>query len=222
MSYLSSSSYSLEPRLSLRWIENVCFVCKLLELPISFSSAESRNVEQQQIVQAIFPSFIGRANLSVGLQHSNLMVEYYSLQLLFTILQRLERYIQTLNNSTSPPITVEKLIESSKKQIPDIQTLIALRQSYLSKEEYHLYFKLLQVFKAYQRVFPETFIQTSFDMSKFVSDKFSQLPPDIQYQTASLLLNATHVHGKLLNCNYFKINLKNFDINSFLNQLRFK
>jgi len=101
--YLNQLPFSFEPRLSLRWLANISLVCKLIRSKTftSASALRTANAEEQLnrlrysppniLVGSLLPQGITRTMLSQGIQHSDCLVQYSTLRLIFEILLCFER-----------------------------------------------------------------------------------------------------------------------------------
>jgi nucleolar pre-ribosomal-associated protein 1 len=110
--YLNAVSYSLEPRLSLRWIQNIAFAMKVFAIPhppfLSTSSILSSNnssfatssssstmptllpTDVTFLADHILPPLLSRSHLSHGLQHSSKLVKYQTTLALTVAFQKME------------------------------------------------------------------------------------------------------------------------------------
>lgn len=138
--YLKDASFSLEPRITLKWLENTNFLMKILMLPSVDLSIINPSIQAEQwiVLGAVFPPNFSRTTLmqvteffwnfiynSKGLQHESNLVKYTTLKLLLVIFQKfgaVSQSLQTLEQNLSQASEWEllrsELFDTMKREVP--------------------------------------------------------------------------------------------------------
>ncbi|KAF9159695.1 hypothetical protein DFQ26_006281 [Actinomortierella ambigua] len=104
-SYWAASSIHLDPRLSAKWLANVTLLHKVVEIPVPNLYVShtglfaSHPPPVSTIMESVLPSIANRNHLSKGLQHSSLLVRYFTIVALAACFQKMEQVLAVMNSA---------------------------------------------------------------------------------------------------------------------------
>ncbi|KAG0230650.1 hypothetical protein BGW41_002440 [Actinomortierella wolfii] len=103
--YWATSSIHLDPRLSAKWLANMTLLHKVVEIPIpnlylpQTGLFASHPPPVSTIMESVLPSIANRNHLSKGLQHSSLLVRYFTIVTLAACFQKMEQVVDVMNSA---------------------------------------------------------------------------------------------------------------------------
>ncbi|KAF9586448.1 hypothetical protein BGW38_004708 [Lunasporangiospora selenospora] len=103
--YWQKASVQLEPRLSARWLANMTLLHKITEIPVPnlylqhTSLFASHPPPIATIIENILPTPATRTILSKGLQHSSMLVRYFTVVELAAVFQKAEQVIAVMQTA---------------------------------------------------------------------------------------------------------------------------
>ena len=215
--FLTQLSLSFEPRESIKWIENISFLGKIISLPHPpFQSIDIQSLSDNfdiippksvdVLATNIIPSVLSRTILSQGLQHDSDLVKFQTTLILLRIFEKIEivivkckEYSSKSNHKKEWIDFTSTLLQSLKKQLPDIQVVISLHKHISSnftnnsedKQQEILYEKTLCLLQYYHSTFTGILSGANFDILKLMTKDFDSLPLSIQIPIISLLDNSS-------------------------------
>jgi len=175
--YLSSVSYSWEPRLSLQWLGNMSLIKDIISIP---PPPAADGGDPAFLVDLVIPRQLQRSFLGCGLQHQSKLVVQQMLVLLLAVFQKLEALAANIQDKGC----FAKVAQLLRKRLPDVQLLLALLQTHsstlhgVSSEPVHeiascsanclLWENTIRLLHRYYRHLPETVLATGFSLTKLV------------------------------------------------------
>lgn len=162
--YVTAFPFSLDPQLSLRWVEHAALLCRVNRqhwAPSAANLAEHPAARADALARWTLPRSLTQSVLSKSLQHSSRLVAYHTLLIIASTLERLKRV------STALAVSVDGM----QNLLPSIQVYIALlqRESSASHEQSLLLGALIRVVHLYEVVWPGTLLDAEVDIGKFAS-----------------------------------------------------
>ncbi|KAF9973119.1 hypothetical protein BGZ73_003652 [Actinomortierella ambigua] len=104
-SYWAASSIHLDPRLSAKWLANMTLLHKVVEIPVpnlyvsQTGLFASHPPPVNTIMESVLPSIANRNHLSKGLQHTSLLVRYFTIIALAACFQKMEQVLAVMNSA---------------------------------------------------------------------------------------------------------------------------
>ncbi|KAF9438011.1 hypothetical protein BGZ76_010215 [Entomortierella beljakovae] len=99
------ASIQLEPRLSARWLANMTLLHKITEIPVPNLYLQHTGLFASHpplvstIIENILPTVANRIILSKGLQHSSMLVRYFTIVELAAVFQKTEQVIEVMQSA---------------------------------------------------------------------------------------------------------------------------
>ncbi|KAF9110441.1 hypothetical protein BGX27_006334 [Mortierella sp. AM989] len=103
--FWQKASMQMEPRLSARWLANMTLLHKITEIPVPNLYLQhtglfaSHPPPVSTIIENILPSSINRTILSKGLQHSSMLVRYFTIVELAAAFQKTEHVVDVMQSA---------------------------------------------------------------------------------------------------------------------------
>ncbi|KAG0365693.1 ribosome 60S biogenesis N-terminal-domain-containing protein [Gamsiella multidivaricata] len=117
--FWQKTSVQMEPRLSARWLANMTLLHKITEIPVPNLYLQhtglfaSHPPPVSTIIENILPSAINRTILSKGLQHSSMLVRYFTIVELAAAFQKMEQTIAVMQSAVKSLATDEEVPATS-------------------------------------------------------------------------------------------------------------
>ncbi|KAG0273711.1 hypothetical protein BGZ95_010495 [Linnemannia exigua] len=103
--FWQKASIQLEPRLSARWLANMTLLHKITEIPVPNLYLQhtglfaSHPPPVSTIIENILPSAANRAILNKGLQHSSMLVRYFTIVEVAAVFQKAEQVVAVMQSA---------------------------------------------------------------------------------------------------------------------------
>jgi hypothetical protein len=201
--YLSAAPFSLEPRGSIKWVQNTVLLMKVLRVSAFRFAEGTASVKPSDVIGRLVPDVITRTNLSLGLQHANKLVKYYTMLLMCSAFDNITRLLPSILPAipTGPARAtwMRSLSDELRKRMPDVQILIALAQQFITQaapEEGTVFVTssplwnhmVLSLVLGYQTYIESAIAEANFDRSKLLQANLSQLALPTQVKVMQCLI----------------------------------
>ncbi|XP_065899031.1 nucleolar pre-ribosomal-associated protein 1-like isoform X3 [Dysidea avara] len=213
--YLNNLSYSFEHKSSPKWMSNMEFIFKvyssIVEIPHILEGLDYQQCLScvDTAVHFTVPSCVSRIVLSQGVQNADITVKYTTLNLMIVILRRSGDVIDWYSDSFTDTTGEDFLLsycDGVLKCLPDVKTIISLRQLLHSKdnsllikddhgsekiESSNVLRQTMEVLCGYQRLSHDILSASGFDLTRLLTPvKTSDDLPDNLVEILTLLLGA--------------------------------
>ncbi|KAF9126633.1 hypothetical protein BGW39_006476 [Mortierella sp. 14UC] len=117
--FWQKSSLQLEPRLSARWLANMTLLHKVTEIPVPNLYLQhtglfaSHPPPVSTIIESILPIAANRMILSKGLQHSSMLVRYFTIVELAAVFQKAEQVVAVIQSAVKTLAMSEEELSAS-------------------------------------------------------------------------------------------------------------
>lgn len=117
--FWQKASIQLEPRLSARWLANMTLLHKITEIPVPNLYLQhtglfaSHPPPVSTIIENILPSSANRTILGKGLQHSSMLVRYFTIVELAAVFQKAEQVVAVMQSAVKTLAMNEEEISAS-------------------------------------------------------------------------------------------------------------
>ncbi|KAF9285338.1 hypothetical protein BGZ88_009569 [Linnemannia elongata] len=117
--FWQKASIQLEPRLSARWLANMTLLHKITEIPVPNLYLQhtglfaSHPPPVSTIIENILPSSANRTILGKGLQHSSMLVRYFTIVELAAVFQKAEQVVAVMQSAVKTLAMNEEEISTS-------------------------------------------------------------------------------------------------------------
>eukprot|EP01051_Picozoa_sp_SAG22_P000770 SAG22_NODE_24_length_30194_cov_6.086327_3_plen_2209_part_00 len=186
--FITAFPFSLDPQLSLRWVEHAALLCNVLRLqwlPAASELAQSPSARVAALARWTLPRSLTQSVLSKSLQHKNRLIVYHTLLMIASALERLKRVSAAFGGTT---------VDGMQNLLPSIQVYVALlqKESGASHDQSILFGALIRVVHMYEFVWPGTLLEAEIDVGKFASAAggFAKMPLDARRAMLALLSHA--------------------------------
>ncbi|KAF9931389.1 hypothetical protein FBU30_010317 [Linnemannia zychae] len=115
--FWQKASIQLEPRLSARWLANMTLLHKITEIPVPNLYLQhaglfaSHPPPVSTIIENILPSTANRTILGKGLQHSSMLVRYFTIVELAAVFQKAEQVVAVMQSAV-------KILAMNEEDLP--------------------------------------------------------------------------------------------------------
>eukprot|EP01052_Picozoa_sp_SAG31_P039237 SAG31_NODE_5401_length_2557_cov_8.991050_1_plen_744_part_10 len=183
--YIASFPFSLDPQLTLQWVEHASLLCHVLRVQWYPAATEfSPNTEERldRLVRWSVPRSLTQSVLSKSLQHSSRLVGFHTLLVIGALLERLLRVSTALDSA----------VAGMQNLFPSIQVYVALLQRELNEANTGgslLFSALIRVVHMYEIVWPGTLLDAEVDVGKYMYAEggLSNMPIDMAGAMLELL-----------------------------------
>ncbi|KAF9207962.1 hypothetical protein BGZ49_010158 [Haplosporangium sp. Z 27] len=131
--FWQKASMQMEPRLSARWLANMTLLHKITEIPVPNLYLQhtglfaSHPPPVSTIIENILPSCVNRAILSKGLQHSSMLVRYFTIVELAAAFQKTEQVLNVMQSAVKALATDEEEVQATNETMDIDETVIGTR-----------------------------------------------------------------------------------------------
>ncbi|KAI1320391.1 hypothetical protein EDD11_001194 [Mortierella claussenii] len=128
--FWQKASMQMEPRLSARWLANMTLLHKLTEIPVPNLYLQhtglfaSHPPPVSTIIENILPSAVHRTILSKGLQHSSMLVRYFTIVELAAAFQKAEEVIAVMQTAVKALASDEEEEHQDTTNVMDMEDTI--------------------------------------------------------------------------------------------------
>ncbi|KAF9361204.1 hypothetical protein BGX26_005028 [Mortierella sp. AD094] len=117
--FWQKAGMQMEPRLSARWLANMTLLHKITEIPVPNLYLQhtglfaSHPPPVSTIIENILPTVVNRTILSKGLQHSSMLVRYFTIVELAAVFQKTEQVIDVMQSAVKALASDEEEVQAT-------------------------------------------------------------------------------------------------------------
>eukprot|EP00050_Salpingoeca_kvevrii_P001948 m.183649 g.183649 ORF g.183649 m.183649 type:complete len:2074 (+) comp10497_c0_seq1:138-6359(+) len=177
--FFQNSHVSYEPRVSLRWMNNMTLVVKILTIPPPPLVLSGPTGDLDARLEALLPAAASRNILGPGLQHSAPLIRMTSLNVIVACLSQLDAIGKQIESTASSPVLAAELPAKREwlaalnraltKRLPDLQLLLGLhhREAKESPGGF-IHVLALKAIGLFAKLLPSEFALSKFDVGKTI------------------------------------------------------
>ncbi|KAI8146468.1 ribosome 60S biogenesis N-terminal-domain-containing protein [Fennellomyces sp. T-0311] len=218
--YWQGVSFSVEPRLSSKWLANLALLQRIVRLPVPSLYYGNTNLypatppPTSVILDNILPNVLGRAVSTRGLKNTSPLVSYATKLFLSAaflkyadVLKALEKVVSSIDNAESSKKwqdCITQTREGFTRRLPDLMTIVSIYQATPptseqkdeSEDNIALQYQMshdvnLRLISYYQKYLPETFMEATVDPGKFMPTDILSMRPESLVHLLQLLLSVS-------------------------------
>ncbi|CAN6649479.1 nucleolar pre-ribosomal-associated protein 1 [Trichomonascus vanleenenianus] len=153
----AAESVSFDPKLSSFWVSYSNFCTRLIRLPLPVLTSQPID---SIVVENVLPSMLSKSSLTKGLQSTVSLIRYFTVQLLFHSLKKLDM-LQKLYAENKWDLSA--VLQEISLRLPDIQTFTTCLGT-LGESSTLLKTLALSVIAKYSIVYPELLLTSKFSL----------------------------------------------------------